>query len=85
MAYTLRKEGAQITQMRLSDSEGMEEHAWLEFGPGVSWTPQRIEINGRKGRRAACVLAEDGFHYRVYDLDKRDQGIDGGDAMSEAS
>lgn len=72
-------------QVRLSDPKEMEEHTWIEFGPGVSWTPQRIEINGRKGRRVACVLAEDGFHYRVYDVDNRDQEIDGGDAMSEAS
>jgi len=28
-----------------------------------------VEANGRKGRRAACVLAQDLFHYRIYDLD----------------
>ena len=71
--------------MMLSDQRKMEEQTWIKFSPGVSWTPQRIEINGRKGRRAACVLAEDGFHYRVYDLDNRDPRLDGVDAMSEAS
>ena len=39
------------------------------FPKGLTWTPDRIEINGRKGRRAVCVLAQDALHYRVYDLD----------------
>lgn len=42
---------------------------WHEFPEGVSWAPERMEVNGRKGRRAICVLAQDRFHYRVYDLD----------------
>ena len=45
------------------------EYTWLEFPEGISWTPERIEVSGRKGRRAICVLAQDGFHYRVYGLD----------------
>jgi len=39
------------------------------FSTGPVWTPERIEINGRKGRRAICVLAQDRLRYRVYDLD----------------
>jgi hypothetical protein len=39
------------------------------FSMGPTWTPERIEINGRKGRRAICVLAQDRLRYRVYDLD----------------
>lgn len=31
--------------------------------------PGRIEINGRKGRRAICVVDEDGQYYSVFDLD----------------
>ena len=64
------------------------EYTWLEFPEGVSWTPERIEVNGRKGRRAICVLAQDRFHYRVYDLDIplggdeiRDVGTDDSDAI----
>ena len=45
------------------------ELTWQEFPEGVSWTPEKMEVNGRKGRRAICVLAQDRFHYRVYDLD----------------
>ena len=33
------------------------------------FTPTRLVVNGRKGRRVVVVLAEDGKHYRVLDLD----------------
>ena len=33
-----------------------------------------MAVNGKTGRRAICVLAQDGFHYRIYDLDA---GTDG--------
>ena len=39
------------------------------FSVGPTWIPERIEINGRKGRRAVCILAQDRLRYRVYDLD----------------
>ena len=39
------------------------------FPAGPTWTPESLEINGRKGRRAVCVLAEDRLRYRVFDLD----------------
>ena len=39
------------------------------FPAGPTWTPECLEINGRKGRRAVCVLAEDRLRYRVFDLD----------------
>lgn len=47
------------------------------FPVGPTWVPERIEINGRKGRRAVCVLARDRLRYRVYDLDSLtpDEGI----------
>ncbi|KAK3168298.1 hypothetical protein OEA41_004745 [Lepraria neglecta] len=53
----------------LSDPEDLNACTWQEFPAGVSWTPERLEVNGRKGRRVICVLAQDRFHYRVYDLD----------------
>ena len=56
------------------------EYTWQEFPEGVSWTPERMEVNGRKGRRAICVLAQDRFHYRVYDLD----GSSGGDVVQDS-
>ncbi|KAJ4988520.1 anaphase-promoting complex component Cut20/Apc4 [Stagonosporopsis vannaccii] len=33
------------------------------------FTPARLAVNGRKGRRVVVVLAEDGKHYRVLDMD----------------
>ncbi len=29
----------------------------------------KLEVNGRKGRRAVCILYEDRLHYGVFDLD----------------
>jgi len=43
-------------------------------------TPSKLEVNGRKGRRAVCVLAEGQQHYRIFDIDSGQ----GGDAEGEA-
>lgn len=43
-----------------------------KFPAGKAWAPQRMEINGRKGRRILCVLAEDNLHYRQYAIDSLD-------------
>lgn len=59
-----------------SDSDVVSAYTWLEYPEGVSWTPERMEINGRTGRRAICVLARDRFHYRVYGLDNETDGTD---------
>ena len=63
----------------LSDSDVASVYTWQECPDGVSWTPERMEINGRKGRRAICLLAQDRFRYRVYDLDS---SLDIGEMMS---
>ena len=39
------------------------------FTAGPSEGVERCEINGRKGRRAVCVVAEDKIRYRIFDLD----------------
>lgn len=39
------------------------------FAASDRFKPLRLEINGRKGRRVVCVLAEDLRHYRIFDLD----------------
>jgi hypothetical protein len=53
------------------------QYAWLEFPRGDSWAPERIEVNGRKGRRVVCVFARDRLHYRIYDLDGSAEVEDG--------
>ncbi|KAI2791078.1 hypothetical protein POX_c03933 [Penicillium oxalicum] len=42
-------------------------HTFAPSGPKSS--PLRIDVNGRPGRRAVCVLYGDGMHYDVLDLD----------------
>ena len=36
---------------------------------GPSGGVARCEINGRKGRRAICVVAEDLIRYQIFDID----------------
>ena len=79
-------EQANITpSIDLADPEHVRTYTWLEFPPGVSWTPERMEVNGRKGRRVLCIVAQDNFHYRVYDLDSatepQDLGLEGSNEL----
>lgn len=39
------------------------------FLTDLLWTPERIEINGRRGRRIICVVGKDKARYRIHDLD----------------
>ena len=74
-----------IPSIDLADPEHLRTYTWLEFPPGVSWTPERMEVNGRKGRRVLCIVAQDNFHYRVYDLDSatepQELGPEGSDEL----
>ena len=56
--------GLDITKREIVD--GLTRHT---FPSSASWAPERLEINGRKGRRVICVLAKDKLHYRVFDVD----------------
>lgn len=49
------------------------------FAAGERFVPHKLVVNGRKGRRVVVVLAEDGKHYRVLDLDYagRENDVDG--------
>lgn len=40
------------------------------FPAGTAWMPQRLEINGRRGRRTICVLAENKLQYRQFAIDE---------------
>ncbi|KAL9128189.1 MAG: hypothetical protein Q9217_003089 [Psora testacea] len=62
-------------ELSLIDPHSRDEYTWLKFAAGASWTPKCVVVNGRKTRRAACVVTEDGFHYRVYDLDSRQDTV----------
>ncbi|KAI9831026.1 MAG: hypothetical protein M1819_005264 [Sarea resinae] len=39
------------------------------FADSSGFAPERLEVNGRKGRRVVCVLGQDLLHYKVFDLD----------------
>jgi anaphase-promoting complex subunit 4 len=60
----------------------MHLHTRHTFPQDASWAPERIEINGRKGRRVVCVIAQDKIHYRIFDLDTP---IDGDNMDNEAT
>lgn len=50
------------------------------------FTPLKLIVNGRKGRRVAVVLGSDRKHYRVLDLDFSDkEGMDRGEDESSGA
>lgn len=53
----------------LSDQKYLDHFVQHIFPTGLAWTPERIETNGRRGRRIICVVAKDKSHYRIHDLD----------------
>ena len=59
--------------IRLSTAEALEPYIQHQFADGVGSAPRELIVNGRKGRRAVCVTAEDGIHYRVFDIDSAEE------------
>lgn len=47
----------------------MQQYTIHVFEKEARFTPSKLVVNGCKGRRVVVVLAEDGKHYRVLDLD----------------
>lgn len=49
------------------------------------FTPLKLVVNGRKGRRVVVVLGSDRKHYRVLDMDFRKSGgrVDGGEESED--
>lgn len=56
----------------------------VSFAGGMSWTPRRVALHSKRGRRAVCVLAEDGLHYRIYDLDSGNEVKEVDKSMEQA-
>lgn len=43
---------------------------------GTKSKPVRMSVNGRKERRAACILSADMMHYEILDIDSHVDGED---------
>jgi len=63
------------SHLDLTEADQLHQFTRHTFPAGNLWTPEKLEVNGRKGRRVVCVLAKDRLHYRVFDVDS---GVDGG-------
>ncbi|OOF95512.1 hypothetical protein ASPCADRAFT_397201 [Aspergillus carbonarius ITEM 5010] len=50
-----------------SQFTGLIKHTFV--GAGVKGRPVKVDVNGRRGRRAICVLYGDAMRYEVLDLD----------------
>jgi anaphase-promoting complex subunit 4 len=49
--------------------ENLVDYSRHHFSVDDGFTPEKIEVNGRKGRRVVCVLGADRLHYKMFDLD----------------
>ncbi|CAG8234328.1 unnamed protein product [Penicillium salamii] len=64
------KPAVPVTELDISDGspwEGALKHLFAAHGPKAR--PVHVDVNGRKGRRAVCVLYGDAMRYEVLDLD----------------
>ena len=64
------------TSTNLLDYKKLDQLVQHTFPASLGWVPERIEINGRKGRQVVCILGKDKKQYRIYDLDS-DNGVEG--------
>lgn len=58
---------------------GCVKHVFAKSGPKAR--PVRFDVNGRKGRRAICVLYGDAMRYDVLDLDAGMEDEEDGDEV----
>ena len=83
---------AESTGIDLTKPKSIADCTIYTFPTDPSWAPKSLEVNGRKGRRMICVLADDRIHYRQFDMDSSgelngeatlgDEGGDHDEAMS---
>lgn len=56
----------------LEDGKELQRFVKHVFPKEEGFVPAKLEVNGRKNRRVALVLDEEGRRWRVYDLDHAD-------------
>ena len=62
--------GSDILKLDLTTTEMMEPYVKHLFSrAGHLWKPSFLELNGRKGRRAICVVSQDKLRYALLDMD----------------
>ena len=66
---TDNKDPAFVPDVRTISQDAMEGLVAHTFATGPSEGVERCEVNGRTGRRAVCVVAEDKIRYRIFDID----------------
>lgn len=77
---SLQKPNTSVTTLDLSPESPHADilvHQFASHGPKAR--PIHVDVNGRKGRRAVCVLYGDSMRYEVLDLDaamEEDEGED---------
>lgn len=54
----------------LRDEKDVAARTVHTFPAGKAWMPQKLEINGRRGRRTICVLAQNKLQYRQLAIDE---------------
>jgi len=72
MQYTSNNPSSSVDraiELDLSQEENWKQYLQHTFPEDQSWIPERLEVNGRTGRRAVCIIAEDRMRYRIYDID----------------
>ncbi|KAF7595337.1 hypothetical protein BBP40_006586 [Aspergillus hancockii] len=72
---------ATAATLDVSESLHWVKHAFAVPGPKLK--PTKIEVNGRAGRRAMCVLYGDGLRYEVLDLDAEMEDEEDEEEMEE--
>ncbi|KAJ4364769.1 hypothetical protein N0V95_000717 [Ascochyta clinopodiicola] len=63
-----------VVEISHAQIESLTKHV---FDAEARFTPSKLVVNGRKGRRVVVVLAEDAKHYRVLDMDYPSERAEG--------
>ncbi|EEQ89710.2 hypothetical protein RJZ56_004714 [Blastomyces dermatitidis] len=76
----------QVTHLDIANPEQHAEFVRHTFLQQEGMEPAEMQVNGRKGRRAVCVLYADGLRYTVFDIDSsegREEEEEDGDGDGE--
>lgn len=84
-ALEMEGETTAALKLDISDKKLLNQLLQHTFPEGPAWTPERLEINGRKLRRSVCVVAKDMVTYRVLDLDSRHENMDESEEETKSS